>query len=134
MVNPLRGEVELLAGETYTLRLGTNALVEIGSVLGGIAPGDIGPRMIAPETQAETVRAVLWGALGGSRSGLTLFDAGDMIDEYPEQVGAAINEVFRLAMPDLGVGKNPRKPSAGTGKSSLKAGSRSASTRKLSGR
>lgn len=137
MVNPLKGEVELVAGEkTYVLRLGTNALIEIQTVLGGVKPDEIGPRLVDPATRPETIRAVLWGALGGSRSGLSLFDVGDMIDAHPEPIGKAIGEVLGVTFPD---GKdaapgNPRKAAAGTGKRSSKAGSHSASQRKPSGR
>jgi hypothetical protein len=135
MANPVRGEVDLkVDGKTYVLRLGTNALIEVQTVLGGVPPSELAPRMVAPETQAETVRAVLWGALGGSQSGLSLFDAGDLIDDHPEEVAAAIRLVFALAMPDAkDAGGNPRKPgSHGTGKRSSNAGSRSPASRKTS--
>jgi hypothetical protein len=134
MVNPLKGEVELKAGETYTLRLGTNALIELQSVLGGVDPSQLVPRMVDPGTKGETVRALLWAALGGSQSGLSLFDAGNMIDEYPEEVGKAIREVLGLSLPDpKKVTGNPRKPaSRGTGTRSSKAGSRSPASRKTS--
>lgn len=135
MANPLRGEVELDLGDgkTYTLRLGTNALIEIQTVLGGVDPSQLGPRMVDPATKGETIRAVLWGALGGSRSGLSLFDVGDLIDDYPAEVGKAIGDVFRVSMPDAkGSGGNPQKRSRGTGKRSSSGGSRSPATRKTS--
>ena len=135
MANPLRGEVDLkVDGKTYVLRLGTNALIEIGTVLGGVDPDQLRPLLIDPATRPQTVRAVLWGALGGSRSELSLFDVGDMIDDYPEEIGKAISEVFRLSMPDAkDAGGNPRKPgSRGTGKRSSNAGSRSPASRKSS--
>ena len=137
MVNPLKGEVELVTGgKTYVLRLGTNALVEIETVLGGMDFGEIVRSLAGGNNKATVLRAVLWGSMRRYQPDVTLFDVGDLIDEFPEAVGKASGEVMRLGMPDQpkGGAQNPRKAAAGTGTRSSKAGSHSASQRKPSGR
>lgn len=137
MANPLRGEVDLVAGDkTYVLRLGTNALVEIETVLGGMDFGEIVTSLASGHNRATVLRAVLWGALRRNHPDLSLFDAGDLIDDYPAEIGKAIGDVIKLAMPDApkGAGGNPRKPAGGTGTRSSTAGSRSASPKRRSGR
>jgi hypothetical protein len=134
MVNPLKGEVELKAGDqSYILRLGSNALAEVEVVL-DTGVGEIVASLQGQNIKLGTLRAILWGALREHQETMSLFDAGDIIDKIGVAATmAAIGRAFKLAFPKAeGGAKNPR--TAGTGKGSSTAGSRSASRKKPSGR
>jgi hypothetical protein len=155
MVNPIRGEVSLPAGdETFTLRFSANALVDLEDALGmGIVA--IGAEMTSWASQParirfKTIRAVVWAGLqehhperleGGAANpdGVDLRRAGDIIVAAGgiEPVTSKISEAFARAFPAPETkGARPPKPEAatnGTGAASSPTGSRTASTRTRSG-
>lgn len=121
MANPLRGEVDLVAGETtYILRMSINEIVqletlldmgvmEISALLGEAANPRLGPW-----------RAALWAALQCNHKGTTLEDAGEIIAEagfanVMAKVGEALQAAFPTPEPEAK--PSPRKASRrGTGK------------------
>lgn len=121
MANPLKGEVDLVAGDkTYTLRMSINEIVQLETLL------DKGVQEISAilgndqDVRIGAWRAALWASLQANHKGLTLEDAGDIMGEagMPE-VMAKVGEALQLAFPSDEGGKkpNPQKASrAGTGK------------------
>lgn len=115
--NPHRGEVSLVAGDVvYTLRVSTNAIAIAEQVLGcgadeiteGLRPGAF---------RLGTLRALLFAALQGKHPGVSLDDAGDIIDAVG--VGAVldkVNETIRLSFPEAKPGNPPRASRGGTGR------------------
>jgi hypothetical protein len=117
MANAERGEVDLtIGGKTYTLRLSTNAQAEVEAITGK----SFGETVI--ELTGNSViaaRAVLFGALREHHKGLTLFDAGDLIDQDRQLVGTKIGEAIRLAFPELSEApENPQGASSTAGATS----------------
>jgi len=75
--NPLKGEVELVIGETtYTLCFSSNSIVEVEQLL-----GDSIGSIAADISKVEHQRALLWASLQKHHKGINLLDAGDLIDE-----------------------------------------------------
>lgn len=118
MPNPLRGEVELRAGDkTYTLRLSTNALVTAETLLDkGVA--EIGDMLSDPSSfRLGTARALLFAGLHERHPDLSLEDAGEIIGE----VGIAgavekLGESMAAAFPKADGKPRPRKAGqSGTG-------------------
>lgn len=109
MANPEKGEVDLVVDKkTYTLCMGSNALVQIEQVLG--REQDIATILTNMQTapRLEVVRAVLWGALLKFQPQTTLLDAGDLMDEVGPDGMAGLGEKlseairFRLSGPRAG--------------------------------
>ena len=86
MANPLRGEVELKAGEkTYVLRYTTNALVELEERTGRSVMD------IANRPSFKDARALVWAGLIHANPDLTLEQAGEIMDAagFTEAIQAA---------------------------------------------
>ncbi|RUT32644.1 hypothetical protein EMQ25_05725 [Arsenicitalea aurantiaca] len=120
MANPIKGEVELEAGDqVYTLRLSVNAIVELEDALG------IGINQIAGKF-SDTAnmrlgdwRTMLWAALRDRHPETSMEMAGDVLTEAGvPAVVAALGQAMQLAFPTAK--KEPDRPSrarkrAGTG-------------------
>lgn len=113
MANPHAGEVEVKCGDlTLTLRLGTNAMAEIEGLLSADFLTEVLPSLAAGKDKATNIRACLWAAARRKHPSMSLFDIGDLIDEYPEEMGVALNKLLTLSMPPKEGGeKNPQMPS-----------------------
>lgn len=117
MSNPHKGTVTFEAdGGTFTLKLSTNALVELEQALGsGI---DTIGAMMADQSMAKlkTLRLMFWAALTDHHEGMTLKDAGDLIDAIGVvRAGDLVMEAFNVsrAIGKAGsAGKNPRTAAA----------------------
>ena len=108
MANPIRGEVELKAGEkTYQLRLSINSIVEIETLLDrGI--GQIIESLDPDRVRVGTLRALLWGALRENHPTISIFDAGDLISQIGAAVaGEKIGEALKAAFPPAEPGQAP---------------------------
>jgi hypothetical protein len=126
LANKHRSEVTLrvTGGRKYTLRLGSNQLVEMEQAVGQKIPA-IGAMMQSGNFGIADVRAMLWAALQKhhKQECASLEDAGDIMDEAGfERTVTAVGEAFGLAFPDA-VEDNPKakngKPeAAGTGTAS----------------
>ncbi|HTN60271.1 MAG TPA: GTA-gp10 family protein [Devosia sp.] len=122
MVNPLKGEVNLVVGDkTYCLRLSINELVEVEDLL------DMGVLQIAAmfndvaSLRAGNVRAVLWGALREHHPEVDLLGAGAIMAEAKLQpVIEKIAETLQAAFPaaEDKESPSPKRGRAGTGKAS----------------
>lgn len=101
MANPLRGEVDLVAGgTTYTLRMSINEIVQLETLLDmgvmeiSVLLGEgVNPRLGA-------WRAALWASLQCHHKGTTLEDAGEIIAAagFPN-VMAKVGEALQAAFP-----------------------------------
>lgn len=123
MANSLKGEVDLVAGETtYTLRMSINEIVQLETLL------DMGVMEIsallgeAENPRLTAWRAALWAALQCHHKGTTLDDAGEIIAQagfgnVMAKVGEALQAAFPAPEPETK--PSPRKASrGGTGKAS----------------
>lgn len=111
MANPVRGEVDLVIGETtYTIKLGRNALASVEKLL------DMGFPEIANTLDAtpsfDVLRALLWAGLHQHHPDIDLMQVGDLMDEASddEMLGSKIGEALKLTFPDSKGGNRPRKP------------------------
>lgn len=104
VVNPLRGEIELVVGtgdeaKTYTLRLQANAMVEAETVT-GLGMGEI----IAKMQQAPAIgllRGLLWAAMREYQPKATLADAGEIISIIGiPKAGDVLGDALKWALPD----------------------------------
>lgn len=115
MANAERGEVSVdVGGRSLTLKIGTNAMCEIEAATGKTIT-EIGRLLGSEETASiELMRVVFWGALQHHHEGLTLKDAGNLIDEIgPSEIGPLIGRAFEAAFPAAKGGKeNPPKAAA----------------------
>ncbi|HEY8414809.1 MAG TPA: GTA-gp10 family protein [Thermaerobacter sp.] len=101
MANPLRGEVELKAGErTYILRYTTNALVRLEEEFGKSVI------QMAENASIKEARALVWAGLLHSHPNLTMEQAGDIMDEagFTEAIQAA-SQALRKAFGRAAEGK-----------------------------
>lgn len=121
MANPLKGEVDLVAGDaTYTLRMSINEIVQLETLLDkGVM--EISALLSDPENMRLGMwRAALWAALQAHHKGTTLDDAGDIIGIATlPVVMAAVGEALQSAFPpsEPEAKPSPRKASrGGTGK------------------
>lgn len=123
MPNPLKGEVDLVAGETtYTLRMSINEIVQLETLL------DMGVMEIsallgeAANPRLGAWRAALWASLQCHHKGTTLEDAGEIIAEagfanVMAKVGEALQAAFPAPEPEAK--PSPRRAGrSGTGKAS----------------
>lgn len=123
MANPLRGEVDLVAGETtYTLRMSINEIVQLETLL------DLGVLEIsallgdASNLRLGPWRAALWAALQCHHKGTSLEDAGEIIAAagFPNVMGK-VSEALQAAFPQPEPDDKPSPRAAGrrgTGKAS----------------
>lgn len=121
MANPLRGEVDLVAGDdTYTLRMSINEIIQLETLLDkGVM--EISALLSDPNNmRIGTWRAALWAALQAHHKGTTLDDAGDIIGVASlPTIMAAVGEALQSAFPtsDPDAKPNPQKAGRrGTGK------------------
>lgn len=123
MANAHKGEVDLVVGEgegrrTLVLRLGTNAMAEIETLLDGADfATEIIPSLRDGRNRATYIRAVIWAAARQHQPTIDLLSVGDLIDEFPTEIGEALSKLIRLAFPTAEEGSkgNPPKPAGGTG-------------------
>lgn len=122
MANHLKGEVDLVAGETtYTLRMSINEIAQLETLL------DMGVMEISAllgETSNPRLgawRAALWASLQCHHKGISLEDAGDIIAvagfaNVMGKVGEALTAAFPTATAEPEKTPSPRKASRrGTG-------------------
>jgi hypothetical protein len=107
MANAQRGEVALdINGTTYTLVLNLNALAELQSLFSSERPVKVrgkGPDGLERWVMAGSVkhvRAMFWAALRKHHRGITLDDAGDLLEATGEQGAAALKVLAGLSAPD----------------------------------
>ena len=119
MANREKGEVDLiLAGQTFTFKLGTGALIELQELLskseGALVPI---PNVFAEAARGRVayIRALLWAGLRKYHSDRTLTDVEDLLDAAsPEEIRALLGDLGATAQPDdedllaLGVTGGPR--------------------------
>ena len=106
MANPHRGEVGVtIAGKPYTLVFTTNALCELEDALNRSAFAVFAE--VAKATQDATVlrystlRAMLWAALRERHAGISLKEAGGMMEDFGiREVMGALVQAMAAAMPD----------------------------------
>lgn len=102
MANSERGEVDLKVGDkTYTLCFTTNSIAEIEGLQEGKAFTSIAVNWMAKQ-DLSTLRLLTFGALRKHQPALSLFDAGDIIDEFGSDLstlGAALGEAIRFRFP-----------------------------------
>jgi hypothetical protein len=122
MANAQKGEVDLVVGQgaekrTLILRLGTNAMAEIETLLDGADfATEIIPSLAQGRNRATYIRAVIWGAARQHQPKIDLLAVGDLIDEFPSEIGEALRKLITLAFPvPEGGAENPPKQSDGTG-------------------
>lgn len=96
MANKHRGQVALVVdGATYNLRLSTNTLCDLESVL----QGDLMAALQSPDFR--TIRAVVWAALSADKPGLTLEGAGEIMDAVGlTEIGKKVGELVKITFPD----------------------------------
>jgi hypothetical protein len=110
MANPVRGEVDLVVGETtYTIKLGRNALASVEGLLGSGFP-EIAASLTT-DPQFGVMRAILWAGLQRYHPGLDLMAVGDLMDDAGDDlIGEKIGEALKLAFPDAKASDRPQKP------------------------
>jgi len=114
MANKQRGEVSIEAlGETWRLKFSTNAICELEDLLD--EPLSVtAEKMNDPKTaKIKTLRAVLWAGLVDGHEGITIRQAGEIMDEAGAAlVGEKIGEAFQIAFPQTEGKANPPKATA----------------------
>lgn len=96
MANPHRGEVEIeIEGKAYRLVFSTNAICEAEEVTNKSVLV-----LISTMDRVSTIRAMFWAAIKEHQPGVSLKDAGNLM----QQAGAgvvmrAVNEALALAFP-----------------------------------
>lgn len=120
MVNKEKGQVELKAGdESFILRFGWNEIAEVETLLDiGSFWEDLAPKFEDPKTvRGAEWRALLWAAMGGSASGRSILDVGQIMNRCEvTSLMVTILQAVNAAFPDPEtVPKNPQtaSPSAG---------------------
>lgn len=87
MVNPLRGEVDLTAGDTtYKLCFSVNATCALEGLLDKTINEIVESLQDPKKVRVQTVRALLWAALSDNHPELTLQDAGRIAHQCGTQV------------------------------------------------
>jgi hypothetical protein len=120
VANEARGEREFEAyGKRYVLKFSANALAELEAAL-GIPILAMADRFSAGNAGVRELRALLWAGLSEGQPGMTLLDAGRLIDEVGirEVIGetlAAFEAAFPL--PKTPAQKETEPASLGTGAS-----------------
>jgi hypothetical protein len=110
MANPAKGEVALPAGDqTYTLKLGTNALAELTGML-SIGLAEVQSALSAG--RVDVIRAVMWAALRKHHS-LNLMEVGDLIDDVGFDAALeAVGNALKLAFPEAAASEENPQPAA----------------------
>jgi len=115
MANPDRGEVDLKAGDTlYVLRFCTNSMRHLENVLDRSTPEIMEAFKEPQKARLGLMQNIMWAGLLDRHPGITLEQAGDVMDEAGhEAAGAAIGEALTLWLPAPSGAKkeNPRKAS-----------------------
>lgn len=95
MANKHRGQVALeVDGATFNMRLSINSLCEMESIL----QGDMMAALQNPDIR--TIRAVVWAALSADKPGLTLAQAGEIIDAVGlAEIGKKVGDLVALTFP-----------------------------------
>lgn len=96
MANKLKGEVSFEAsGKTWTMKIGTNAWCLVESEMNlDLADIDLSRLSI------RNVRAIFWASLQHHHEGVSVKDAGDMIDEIGTQkVAELVAQAIELQAP-----------------------------------
>lgn len=92
MANALKGEVEVVAGETtYILCFTNNAIVQIEQIFDGMGIGEITQNLM----RVEVARALLWGALQKHHPKTDLLKAGDILDDIEGGLAAIADPLAR---------------------------------------
>lgn len=119
MGNPHKGEADLVAGDkSFTLKFSMNAIASVEDLLDKDIT-QITDMLNGRGQRVSLWRAMLWAGLRANHPGLTLADAGDIMEaatlaETMKQVGAALKAAF--PQPVEGEAENPQKASPdGTG-------------------
>ncbi len=105
MANRLKGEVDFRhEGETYTLVLSTNALIQLEDLF-STKEQVFGIREIEAEVKrgsAKHLRAVFWAALQKYHPKVapTPEAAGDFMDDVGNAAGIALLQLFGISVPD----------------------------------
>lgn len=88
MANAIKGEVALLHdGKTYTMVLDFNALAEFEDATGKNAAEVLD----SPESMSISLaRKLFWAGLQRHHPGLTLHEAGDILQENMDKLGQAV--------------------------------------------
>jgi hypothetical protein len=127
MANAQKGEASLtIEGRDYVLAFNVNALCEVEYILDKTTDQIL--RALALNPPLHVVRALLWGGLRRYHSDVDLIGAGDLIEKMggPGPALEGIGKALVSAFPDAkDEPENPPKgAAAGTGRRSLKRGSR----------
>lgn len=123
MANPIKGEVGFsVEGQDYTLLLDLNALCEVEDHIPGIMNG------AADLASLKAVRALFWGGLQEHHAGITMRDAGRLVQALGlADAAAKVAEAMKASWgdtksPKTGGGDDGASPQkrgrAGTGKTS----------------
>lgn len=128
MANAVKGEASIeVEGQTYVLAFDINAMCEVEYILDRSTDRIL--RELAAVPALNVVRALLWGGLRRHHPDVDLKGAGELIETLGgpgpalEGIGQALVNAFPEARGDEP--ENPPKgASAGTGRRSLKRGSR----------
>ncbi|HEU4986863.1 MAG TPA: GTA-gp10 family protein [Rhizobiaceae bacterium] len=115
MANRHRGEVSFdAAGKTWTMRLSTNALCELEDALGSGVDA-IGTSMADPRSaKVKTLRLIMWASLTDHHEGVTVRQAGELIDEIGlDTAMGLVQKAFAAMQPEAKGRANPPKAAAG---------------------
>jgi hypothetical protein len=101
LANPLKGEIDFTVGDkTYVLCFPSNSLVEVEEVSGKDIVSVLTEWQQSPAV--APLRTLLWGALRKHQPAISLFDAGDLVDEIGaarmEELGSAIGKALRFRL------------------------------------
>lgn len=105
MANPHRGEVGVtIAGKPYTLVFTTNALCELEDAINRSAFAAFAEILQATQNATvlrfTTLRAMLWAALRQNHAGISLKEAGDLMQALGiREVMEAMVKAMTAAMP-----------------------------------
>lgn len=122
MANPLKGEVELRAGEqTYIIRYSVNAICELEDCLGKGFPAIAADLQKPDKLTISTVRHLLHVGLTEAHPQMSLKEAGELIVPAGgivvilEKVSAAITLAFPQPEEASGTNRPRTRPTARTG-------------------
>lgn len=134
MANPVKGEVAFeAAGKTYTLSYSVNALCALEEAAGeGVT--QIAARMGDPQgLRLAMVRSLFWAGLRDHHPEVTVEECGRLMDGVGlDKAGELVGRAFVLAFPQARTSGRPLDATSagrpGTGRRSVRAGSRRGST------
>lgn len=110
MANAQKGEVSFEAlGETWTIKLGTNAMCEIEDATGE-SINTIGQSMNSEKFTMRLMRTVFFCGMADYHDKLTERQVGNILDEIGfDKASDIMMRAFVLATPEAKKGANPRK-------------------------